>query len=139
MCSKATACDVGWAEALPEKCPRDRDQDPTGQTLYRWFDKTKAAPDASDFLSHEAMGLLRFPNACPCERRAVSMFGSLQYLRTSGRLRSVRDKKKFARITLMAGHGVVSPPDAKTHVSWWRCGGHDPVQTASVVLETDAA
>jgi hypothetical protein len=137
MCVAGKPCATGWAEPLPaDDCPPASRLDPEGETLYRFIEKD--TPEADDFLSHEALGKFMRPDTPPCVKRAVSLFASLEFCRKSHPL-ATKKKKKLARISITRGQGVLSPPAPNSHVSWWRCGGHDPVPVASVVNETDDA
>jgi hypothetical protein len=136
MCVLGKPCTIGWSEQLPEKCPPESCQDPIGQTLYRFIEKD--APMPEDFLSHRALGKFVSPTTPECVARGVSVFASLKFCRNSHYL-ATKKKRKLARVTVGHGQGVLSPPAPNSHITWWRCGGHNPVPTSSVVNETDDA
>jgi hypothetical protein len=91
-----------------------------------------------DFLSHRALGKFVSPTTSECVARGVSLFESLAFCRNTHYL-ATKKKKKLARVSIERGQGVLSPPAPNSHVTWWRCGGFDPVTKASVVNETDDA
>lgn len=135
MCVKGKPCAAGWAPQLPDNCPPEKAQDPTGQILYRFLDKADVRAD--DFRSHRELG--RHTGGAPeCVARAVSVYSNLTFCRKFHRLATHR-KKKLARITLTIGQGVLSPPDSTSHISWWRCGALDPLPMAAMVNEHDNA
>lgn len=135
MCGRRDPCATGWAETLPDKCPPQNALDPTGQTLYRFLETDVI--QAIDFHSHRKRG--KHTGKHPeCFARAISLYGNLTLTRKIHYL-ATKKNKKLARIAPTQGHGAVSPPDEKSHISWWPCGAIDPVSMATLVNETDNA
>lgn len=135
MCGIEQSCAIGWAEPLPAKCPPRNAQDPTGQTLYRFLETDII--QALDFWSHRKRGK-NTGTAPECFARAVSVYSNLGLVRKIHYL-ATKKKKKIARVAPTKGHGLVSPPDETSHISWWPCGAIDPVPMASMVNENDNA
>ena len=135
MCGIEKPCEIGWAEPLPDKCPTRNPRDPSGETLYRFLETDGIL--APDFWSHRKRG--KHTGTHPeCFARSVSVFSDLILARKIRNL-AFNKNKKIARIAPTKGHGAVTHPDEKSHISWWPCGAIDPVQMASMVNENDNA
>ena len=135
MCGIEKSCVIGWSEPLPDKCPPRNARDPTGETLYRLLETDVI--QAPDFWSHRKRG--KHTGTYPeCFARAVSVFSNLGSIRKIRNL-AFNKNKRIARVAPTKGQGAVSPPDEKSHISWWPCGAIDPVPMASMVNENDNA
>ena len=126
MCDVGGACSIGWKGELPAGCPPETARNTEGDTYYRLLEGT--TPTATDFLSYKERGL---PTTGPeCEARALSLVTHL--IAAKAKLLPRADRwRSIGKVTLPSGSGVLFV--RRTHVSWWRCGAHDPLRHCVVI------
>lgn len=95
---------------------------------------------ASDMETHAEQD--RLPDADPCKRRALSVFQDQEDAEHQVRLFRRWKKKRVAKATLSAAHGLVLRTHGQqpTHTSWWPAENLTPAGRAalfSLVYEVD--
>lgn len=120
-----------WHEELPEQCPPSDAIEPIDLVCYRLCEKIPATD--GDFLSHRALAPHQVFRAPECIARAISVFGSIDDCADLQKL-PIHRHKSIAKVTLGPIAGVIKKTGkARTHYSWWRARGFDPVPSAEAI------
>ena len=119
-----------WAEELPSDCPPDSAVPPQGEPYYRLA--MSHPPTMEDFLSYRQLFPGRRFRTTECRARSCSVFSDIDSCAALSKLPAHR-RKVVISVNLGPESGVVeSTGRDRSHYSWWRSDGFDPVSVCKL-------
>lgn len=127
---------VEMADELPPNCPPDSAYPPNGKAFFRMA--FQFPPTEEDFFSKRRQGgpNKNFLGVDECIVRSVSLYDNLDDMLNGRRLPRLKRKSFIVRIILPTNSGLISKTfRSKSHFSWWRSKGYNPVDDCDLVNE----
>ena len=126
--------DHSWAEDLPDNCPPGCAKQPNSEEFYRLV--TSLPPTEQDFWSNRKLYPDREFEVDECRARSLSILKDHSQCIALRKYPTLKNKTAV-KLVLPMDAGVIKRTGRKTHYSWWRRAGFDPIPICEAVESED--